>query len=237
MKVGLPSLCGGEGAYSNRVEDAFTPFIFVMKKTRLTLSLFFILLSFFIVPSLAQEAKPVAWGHGYLSWRDNNYVALGWQFPDHVSIEYEQSIFNRAWNQQQGRIAVGYYDQWNKWYVSGRAYFGGGYSGDYSVLGARIFARYALDRYFLPYGCVNPHFDSYYGYRTCSMWGFESQVLSNVSLLAQYTCIPIDRIAYDYIQVGCRLRISGLTLTPVLSIPIGDTPGSVRLLAGFGYYF
>lgn len=170
--------------------------------------------------------------------RDNQYGQLGYTWKSFWKIMLEHSIFSQKLNTQYIRFSLSYIRQWKDLGLEIYPYYGTLYNGDFYNTGLALNLQWQFIKKISIEGVINPHYDIGFGYNTCFMSGTNIYLYKNISFVAQYSTIPEYRMKEGRFRTGVYIAVGGLTVMPLLSIPIDDHSGKhIRLLMGFEYEF
>lgn len=166
--------------------------------------------------------------------RDNEFALLGFRMS-HLNIDFEQSVFDQSPRHQQGRIYCGTYYRTGNLLHQLCGFYTQEYSGQYYGLGFRLTETIHLGKYdfsLLACPCYDSDLSSFFAYQG----EVQFRVAETCSLLFQYGTIPQYRKDDPYLRFGLNLNRGGLRVSPLLSIPMGDsTFHYARLLVNLGW--
>lgn len=171
--------------------------------------------------------------------RDNRFVNVAFLYKKHYSVKLEQSIFAESIGLQYMRGYLGYQFNPGLFDIKGNLYFGSSFNRMYFSTGMSADIRFRLHKIFFINGCINPHYDSGYGYRTCYYGGIGFRISKNIDLLAAYSNIPEYRVPEERLNLGFDFHVKNLKVIPRLSLNVGSNSGTktIRPLINFEYTF
>ncbi len=172
----------------------------------------------------------------FIGMRDARYVNAGYSFSNGLTVGAEHSIYSEDFEYQKIRIFAKYYHAWENMSISTSVYGSTLWNRDYQDYGGAVTLRYNLLKIWGIEASINPHYDTHYGYMTCYTLGSDVRIIDNVALVGQYSTIPEYRLDEKRVRVGLRLTKGNLSITPMVSIPVGnDSQEEVRMLCNCSY--
>lgn len=169
--------------------------------------------------------------------RDVRYAYIGYEFKNDWETKLEHSIYSEKFGFQKIRAYMAYHHTWGNFTLKANAYGSTLWNADYQDFGTNISAGYKLLKPWNIEAVVNPHYDTDYKYKTYFTVSTDVQIIKNLGIIAQYTTIPEYRLSEKRVRAGLIFSYGGLSVTPMLSIPVDGTVKSLRVLCGFEYKF
>lgn len=168
--------------------------------------------------------------------RDNRFGFVGYNFSNKINISLEHSVFSEKINYQQIKAIIGYSWDYKDIVFDGNIYGGFNYD-NYNIYGIKLRGLYEIVERLTLKGVINPHYDSGYEFSCCYELGILYEIHNDISLLLQYTDIPVYRMSEKSFQIGALIRVKNLSVQPILSIPQHGLKRDIRVLNSFKYTF
>ena len=175
--------------------------------------------------------------------RDNNYVHADFRSKSGWIAGYEQSLLNVALKEQSGRVFARYVLNKEQWDISGTAYYGTEYTGNWQTYGAFVEGIYRMKHLYVD-GIINPHYDTGLDFKLCyqaevsfSLW-YKQENNQRIELCASYGNVPEYRQTTDNLRAGLKFKAGNLWVKPMISIPFEEKDDSqtfIRVICSFGW--
>ncbi len=175
--------------------------------------------------------------------RDNSYLHANYRSKSGWITGYEQSLLNASVKEQNGRLFAGYVLDKEQWDISGTAYYGTEYTGNWQAYGAFVEGLYHTNHFYVD-GILNPHYDTGLEFDFCyrleagiSLWR-KQENSQRLELCASYGNVPEYRQATDNFRAGFKFTSGNLWVKPMLCVPITDNESGqkyLRVICSFGW--
>lgn len=169
--------------------------------------------------------------------RDSKYVGVSYTHKNSLGIGLEHSVFSQEVKTQYVRATMSYANLLNGFDYKAGIYYGTPYDGAYYNCGMMLSANYGISKAISLMATLNPHYDSYFEYKTCFDAGASFRLCTDISALLSYSTIPEFRQDEKRVKVGFNLTVQHLSVSPYLSIPAEGPVKSARLLVNINYVF
>lgn len=170
--------------------------------------------------------------------RDSKYANISYSFKNRYSIKLEHSIYSGKISTQYVRGILSSCIPLTKTIdVQGGVYYGMPYNGTYYNLGARIDAYIGITNRVRMLASINPHYDSYFYYKTSYKIGALCIINPEIDFVLCYSTIPEYRQVEKRFNAGLKFHVRNLRIYPYLSFPLEKPIKSVRVLVSFDYSF
>lgn len=172
-----------------------------------------------------------------LGIRDNKFVGVSYIYNHMWGAKLEESVFSEDFAHQYVRGYLGYEHRWKSAGITLSPYWGTQWNGNFQDYGILCKAEYMCGNLLSIHGVLNPHNDTALGYTTCYEVGGALHATSNIGFCLSYRNIPEYRVASKRIRAGITFSEGHLKVTPLLSVPTGETLKNTRLLMNFEWKF
>lgn len=173
----------------------------------------------------------------FIGLRDSRYVRIGYEYARYWSATLEHSVYAEKIGFQKIRAYLGFHYTWKNLSLSCQPYASTLWNADYQDYGVLVSADYRLFSLLKLGATLNPHYDSGYGYTTCFSAEAQVHIYKALSVAACYTTIPEYRLSEKRVKFGLDITVQRLSVTPLLSIPVGDGVKSLRISCNLNYKF
>lgn len=156
---------------------------------------------------------------------------------------FEQSLLNASLKEQSGRLFAGYVLDKEQWNISGTAYYGSEYTGNWQAYGVFVEGLYHIGRFYVD-GIMNPHYDSGLEFKFCyqaeagvALWQ-KQQNNQRLELCASYGNVPEYRQATNNMRASFNFTSGNLWVKPMVCIPVNDKNNGqkyLRVICSFGW--
>lgn len=160
-------------------------------------------------------------------------------YNNHLTAKLDISVYSERFSLQYARGTVGYQTKIKMFDLSGEAFFGSAFNGNYVNTGAVISASATFVKRLLVDAKLAPWYDSGFGYTTCFQARIGCKITKNIDIRVGYSTIPEYRMSEKRIIGGFDFKVSHLYVSPYLSVGTNSNYGgkNIRVLFGFGYMF
>lgn len=188
-----------------------------------------------------------------LGLRDNQYFRANYigqisnSEKHHYILGFEQSLLNVKMQEQSGRFFAGYLFENSSWTVTGIAYGGEEYAGDWYVTGAWLNAHYIWNRLELG-ATINPNYDSKLDFQlncdveaAVAVWKktYGQIEKQRLDFCCSFGNLPEYRDNLKNLRVGLRFTNGQLWVLPEICVPgVGDKDNAsnkIRVLCSMGW--
>lgn len=169
--------------------------------------------------------------------RDIRYAYVSYEFKNDWEAKLEHSIYSEKFGFQKIRAYMAYRHTWGNFTLKANAYASTLWNADYQDFGANVSAGYKILKPWNIEATVNPHYDTENKYKTFFTVSTDVQIIKYLGVIAQYTTIPEYRLSENRVRAGFIFSYGGLSVTPMLSIPVDGKVKSLRVLCSFEYKF
>lgn len=172
-----------------------------------------------------------------IGMRDSKYVNVTYTTKSSLGIGLEHSVFSQEIETQYIRGMLSYASSFRNFGCKANLYYGTPYDGAYYNCGMMLSANYGVNKTITLMASLNPHYDSYYEYKTCYNAGVSLQLCNEIKAWVMYSTIPEFRQDEKRIKAGLDFTVQNLSVSPFLSIPVEGKVKSCRLLVNAKYSF
>lgn len=170
--------------------------------------------------------------------RDSKYAYISYQFKKHYNVKIEHSIYSGKIGTQYIRGILSYDNQMvDKIQFTSDIYYGTPYNTTFYNFGTKVKVKISPIKHFNLYTVLNPHYDSYYHYKTCYIIGTALEINKEIDFFAQYSTIPEYRQNEKRFNSGLNFHVKNITVEPFLSLPLEQPIKSIRVLVNLNYRF
>lgn len=170
--------------------------------------------------------------------RDSRYACIGYILKDCYNFRVEHSLYSSKIGYQYVRCYLGYRTVLKNFFLKTDCYFGTTYNRTYQNLGFWAESNYSVVKWLRINVTLNPHYDTYFGFRLCTEEKIEFNVFKDIDFLISHSSIPEYRQSEQRLKTGLNFHvIDCLWVKPVLSFPLTGEMKNFRVLMSFGYTF
>ena len=172
-----------------------------------------------------------------LNLRDSKYVGVSYLLNNGFGLSLEHSVFSQEISTQYVRGNLLFDKSLGSIDYKIATYYGMPYDAAYYNFGTDLSGEFPLNRTVKVFIGLNPHYDSFFKYKTCFDAGANFHLHKDVGIMASYSTKPEFRQNEKRIKVGLMLKVQNLSVYPYLSIPLEGAIKSFRLLVNLNYVF